>query len=178
MDELEAIYDFIAEFSTVPKPNILRGYEKVNVLPKTANYCVFELDDLERRGSNIQTWADTETTYRRLLEFSVIIDFVNADRAAAAISARNLEIIARSLTGLAFFKERGLAVEYATQEYLPVVSDDNEYTHRFRVHLHLSKWEDVTVTEQTAKETRLNFVVNVDAGEKVTNTPPKLTINS
>lgn len=163
MSDLEAVYDFITNFTDVPAENVLRGYEQRNALPPDEDFCIFDMDDLERVGTNIQTWTDTTTTLSRLLNFSVLIDFIGNDREKQAQRASAVEILSRSLEGNAFFKKYGLSLLYAeTPQYLPYIYESNAYTHRYRVTIRLSKWECITLTEQTAQEVTVNKIVNVD----------------
>lgn len=163
MSTLDAVYDFITQFTDVAPANVLRGYGQRNALPPDQDFCIFEMDDLERVGSNGQTWTDTTTTLSRLLNFSVIIDFIGNNRETQAKRAANIEILSRSLEGAAFFDAYDLSLLYAeTPQYLPYIYESNAYTHRYRVTLRFCKWEELTLTEQTAQEVTVNNIVNVD----------------
>lgn len=168
MDDLAAVYSFVQAFTGMSPDRIYQGYNRNIVLPKSQDYCVIEIDELERRGTNIQTWTDTGTTLKRLLDFSVIIDFIGYEQQTVSDRAAALEIVARSLEARDFFKAYSLAPLYASHEYLPMVDDTNNYTHRYRVKLRLAKYEQVTLSTETAKEARLKYIVNVDVMKKET----------
>lgn len=168
---LEDVYDFLVAFLPGLDPDhILQGYNTRTVLPRTEDFCIISVADEGRTGSNVQTYTDDETTLARLLNATIELDFIGNDMEKQRRRASVVEIVARSLEGYDFFKKRGLYCNYADgPEYLPYVYEDNQYTHRFRVNLHLTKWERVTIPQQTANKVEATRIVNVDTYK----TPPE-----
>lgn len=164
---LEEVYDFIKQFIDIDPENILQGYTQAQTLPKEQDFCILSFGDFERPGSNVQTWTDTETTLNRLINYSVLVDFIGLDNETQRKRASVVETIARSLEGAAFFKVYNIALNYGDGfQYLPYIYEDRSYSHRYRVTLHFSKWEAVTLAEQTAASVKPGDIVNVDAKYK------------
>lgn len=167
MDNLAAVYDFVKEFTDIPEGNIIQGYNMRTALPQEQDFCILEMDELERVGTNVQSWTDEETTLHRLLRFTVICDFIGLDQQVQERRASVVETLGRSFEGAEFFKQYGMNLNYATTpQYLPYVYDANQYSHRYRVGLSFTQWQDVTLQRTTASKVSVDRMVNVDTYEE------------
>lgn len=163
MFDLVPVVEFVKQFTDIDADNILQGYSTRTVLPRDQDFCIVSTNDFERVGTNVQTWDNTSTTIRRLIRYSVIVDFIGLDRDKQAERASRIEILARSLEGFHFFKEREIGLLYANSpQYMPFIYDSKEYSHRYRVELWLEQWNTVKLEQQTAARVEVSKIVNVD----------------
>lgn len=163
MFDLVPVVDFVKQFTDIDGDHILQGYSTRTGLPREQDFCIISNNDFERVGTNVQSWTDTATTIRRLIRYSVLIDFIGLDRNKQAERASTVEILARSLEGGHFFKGRDIGLLYAdAPQYLPYIYESKEYSHRYRVQLWLEQWNTVTLEEQTAARIDISRIVNVD----------------
>lgn len=160
---LEHVYDFLVAFLPELDPDhILQGYNTRTVLPRTEDFCIISMGDIGRVGTNVSNYTDEAACLSTLHQYTVLVDFISTDREAAQRRAFSLETVSRSLEGQAFLDRFRIYMNYADgAEYLPYVYTDDSYTHRFRVTLHLTRWDTVTISTQTANKADPK-VVNVD----------------
>ena len=163
---LEAVNDYILKFTDVVQDNLFRGYQNSTTLPQTQDYTMYYYGDNSRIGTNVDEFKDTKTIVHTLREYTVNIDFCGDDQAKIQQRATNLAVLGRSFYSVDFFKTFGIAFNYAEDvKYLPFVDETEQYVHRYRIVLHLTRWDSVTVTQETAIHADV-YVENVDAHHK------------
>ena len=97
-----------------------------------------------------------------LREYIINIDFCGDDREKLAKRATTLAIVGRSFVGCNFFNEYGITLDYAEDvQYLPYVDEEQQYIHRYRIVLHLSRWDSVVIPQESAN-TLSAYIENVD----------------
>ena len=138
---LEAVNDFILQYTDVVQDNLFRGYQNRSTLPQVNDYTMFYEQTINRKGTNVDTYSDTKVEIKTLREYTVNIDFCGADEESLAERAKTLAVIGRSFVGCDFFKSRGITLAYA---------EDVQYIHRYRIVLHLTRWDSVVLPQQTA----------------------------
>ena len=104
-----------------------------------------------RIGTNVDEIRDKETEIKSLREYTMNIDFCGDNQESLMQRAKNLAIIGRSNFGCDFFKNYGIELNYAEDvQYLPFVDEEQQYIHRYRIVVHLSRWDSVILPQQTA----------------------------
>ena len=148
---LEAVNDYILQYTDVQQDNLFRGYQNRSALPQTQDYTMYWLGDNTRIGTNVDEYKDFEATIHALREYTVNIDFCGDDQSSIEKRATNLAVLGRSYISVNFFKTYGITFNYAEEvKYLPFVDETEQYVHRYRIVLHLSRWDNVIVPQQTA----------------------------
>lgn len=148
---LEAVNDFILQYTDVVQDNLFRGYQNRSTLPQVNDYTMFYEQTINRKGTNVDTYSDTKVEINTLREYTVNIDFCGVDEEALAERAKTLAVIGRSFVGCDFFTSRGITLAYAEDvQYLPFVDEEQQYIHRYRIVLHLTRWDSVVLPQQTA----------------------------
>ena len=151
MSVLEAVNDFILQYTDVVQNNLFAGYQNRSTLPQINDYTFYYEQSVNRIGTNVDDVKDTKTTVNSLREYVVNIDFCGDDQDALAKRAMNLAILGRSLYGCNFFKGYGITLNYAEDvQYLPFVDEEQQYIHRYRIVIHLTRWDSVILPQQTA----------------------------
>lgn len=158
-DLRKAIYNFLKQYlqPTVNPNAILWGNQNNISLPAGTNdYCIFYIQNQIRHGTNTEDYdPDAETlTLRESSEIIVRVDCyatsVNGVSGInAQIRAHNLELLTRSSVACAFFKEYGLYPLYAdSPQDTTIISDSNNYLHRWTINLHLNFTNSLTVSQE------------------------------
>lgn len=155
----------------VEQDRLYRGYENRNALPKVQDYTVYAVASTARIGTNVNDFAqaadDDTLTTKVLREYAVDVDFFSGKQETAQQRAAQVEAIARCYIGVDFFEKDNIGLNYADDaQYLPYTDLTEQYVHRYRVTLHLTVWEAVTVNQQYANEVVLQRVENIDAHHK------------
>ena len=147
----EAVNDFILKYTDVVQDNLYRGYQNHSTLPQVNDYTMFYEMSENRIGTNVDEIRDTEAEIKSLREYTMNIDFCGDIQESLVERAKRLAIIGRSFVGCDFFKSYGITLNYAEDvQYLPFVDEEQQYIHRYRIVLHLSRWDNVVVPQQTA----------------------------
>lgn len=168
---LEAVYDFITTYaSNVVADNVFRGWQNRMALPQTQNFIVISIQDTMRIGTNVVDYtqsAQGNITNQTLREYTVDIDFCNIDQEIAQEQASTIETLGRSDIGVTFFNNyTGLSLNYADDmEYMPYVDEQDQYLPRYRVSLHLTQWDQTTLTQDYFNSVNLR-VENIDTHHK------------
>ena len=158
----EAVNDFILKYTDVVQDNLYRGYQNRSTLPQTNDYTMFYEMSENRIGTNVDEIRDKETEIKSLREYTMNIDFCGDNQESLMQRAKNLAIIGRSNFGCDFFKNYGIELNYAEDvQYLPFVDEEQQYIHRYRIVLHLSRWDSVVLPQETANAVSA-YIENVD----------------
>ena len=148
---LEAVNDFILQYTDVVQDNLFRGYQNRSTLPQVNDYTLYYEQSVNRIGTNVDEVKNTETEIKSLREYTVNIDFCGDDQEKLAERATDIAILGRSFYGCNFFKGYGVNLDYAEDvQYLPFVDEEQQYIHRYRIVLHLTRWDSVVLPQQTA----------------------------
>lgn len=158
----EAVNDFILQYTDVVQDNLYRGYQNRSTLPQVNDYTMFYEMSENRIGTNVDEIRDTEAEIKSLREYTINIDFCGDNQESLMQRAKNLAIIGRSNFGCDFFKNYGITLNYAEDvQYLPFVDEEQQYIHRYRIILHLSRWDSVVLPQETANAVSA-YIENVD----------------
>lgn len=158
----EAVNDFILKYTDVAQDNLYQGYQNRSTLPQINDWTMYYDQSINRIGTNVEQYSDTEVTLYTLREYIVNIDFCGDDREKLAKRATTLAIVGRSFVGCNFFNEYGITLDYAEDvQYLPFVDEEQQYIHRYRIVLHLSRWDSVVIPQESAN-TLSAYIENVD----------------
>jgi hypothetical protein len=171
MNIMEAVYDFVVFFCPVLQAdNVFIGYQNRSMLPDVQKYAVITLEDTTRIGTNVgddmQSSANIYTT-KALREYVVGIDLCSNNQFEAQELAQRLEIIGRDFRSTDFFSEYEVSCNYTEDiKYLPFVDGTEQYVQRYRVTLHLTMWNSMSVPQEYAEKVKLGRVENIDAHHK------------
>lgn len=162
MELLEAVNDYILQYTDVAQDNLYRGYQNRATLPQVDDYTMYWQDNAVRIGTNVDVFTDTEVNINALHEKIVTIDFCGSNKETVESRAKTLAVLGRSYISCDYFKKLGFNFNYADDvQYLPFTDENEQWVHRYRIVLHLTEWDKVTLTQQTAKEV-VPRVVDVD----------------
>ena len=163
MDLLEAVNDYILQYTDVVQDNLYRGYQNRATLPKTDDYTMYYMDSFERVGTNVDEFTESqEVSINTLQEKVVNIDFCSNEQEVAETHAKNLAVLGRSYLSCKFFKELGFNFNFADDmQYLPFVDENEQWVHRYRIVLHLTEWDNLTLPQPNTEIVEMK-VVNVD----------------
>lgn len=167
---LDAVYDFVLTYApNAIGDNIFRGWENRMALPQTQNFIVISIQDTLRIGTNVVDYSQSaqgNISNQTLREYIVDIDFCNIDQETAQTQASTIETLGRSDIGVTFFNNNGASLNYADDmEFLPYTDEQDQYLHRYRVSLHLTQWDQTTLTQDYFNSVNLR-VENIDAHHK------------
>lgn len=158
----EAVNDFILQYTDVVQDNLYRGYQNRSTLPQVNDYTMFYEMSENRIGTNVDEIRDTEAEIKSLREYTMNIDFCGDNQESLLERAKRLAIIGRSYFGCDFFKSYGITLNYAEDvQYLPFVDEEQQYIYRYRIVLHLSRWDSVVLPQETANAVSA-YIENVD----------------
>ena len=160
---LKAVNNYILQYTDVQQDNLFRGYQNRSALPKTQDYTMYWISDIKRVGTNVDEVKDLKTDVHALNEYKVTIDFCGNNQATLEERAASLAVLGRSFYSVNYFKTYGITFLYAEDvQYLPYVDEQSQYVHRYRIVLHLSRWDTVTINQETAIHANV-YVENVDS---------------
>ena len=156
-----ALYAFLERYIT-PSVNsdcIFLGSQENMVLPEGEDYVIYQVIQQIRHGTTTESY-NAEKELLELKELNEIIvkvdcyaDSTNStDNDAllrAQIRANNLNLLFRSSVACSFFKSYGISALYAEDATdTTLISDSNQYLHRWSVNIHLSMPNTVTVVQE------------------------------
>lgn len=160
---LEAVNDFILEYTDIEQDKLFRGWQNRMALPSDQEYCLYYLSSTKRIGTNTKNWSDFVADVNTLREYVVTIDINDIDSERAMNRAATLETIARSYLGTTFFKKRNCGLLYADDiRYMPFTDENHQYIYRYLVDLHLTAWNKAQVPQDSAIEVKIDKFINVD----------------
>ena len=156
-----ALYAFLERYIT-PSVNsdcIFLGSQQNMVLPEGEDYVIYQVIQQIRHGTTTESY-NAEKELLELKELNEIIvkvdcyaDSTNStDNDAllrAQIRANNLNLLFRSSVACSFFKSYGISALYAEDATdTTLISDSNQYLHRWSVNIHLSMPNTLTVVQE------------------------------
>lgn len=178
---ISALYEFLCTYITpeVDPSQVLTGDAQNMVLPENEDYIIFTVVSQMRHGTTAEHYdADSETlALKELNEVTVKVDcYADSTNSSeddailrAQIRANNLHTLFRSSVAPEFFRRYGISALYADDATnTTLVSDSNQYLHRWSVNLHLSFKNTVTVPQPgfTKMQVVMNSIVTQEEAEK------------
>lgn len=167
LDVLGAVYDFLTEY--IGAENIVRGWQNRSALPADVDYVVLTLINAERTGTNThKSDPESETeTISMLNHYSVQVDFCGDDETEVMQLAAKLVLLARDGLAVDFFNGKGMSCRYADDpRSVPFTNDQNQWTMRYSVTLHLAAWENVELASDYFGSVNVQ-IENVDVHHRV-----------
>lgn len=150
---------------------IYLGQQNNAALPTTREHVVFFIASTRRIGTNIgaQLVSDEgKTSTASYREYTVNVDFCDADYARSLQRAEHFETLGRSTVGVDFFKKNyDIALLYCdNMQFLPYVDDTNQYINRYRLPLHLAYWTTYEYPTEYFDKVAITRLENVDTHHK------------
>ena len=156
-----ALYAFLERYITpsISSDCIFLGSQQNMVLPEGEDYIIYQIIQQIRHGTTTEKY-DPDNELLELKELNEIIvkvdcyaDSTNStDNDAllrAQIRANNLNLLFRSSVACSFFKSYDISALYAEDATdTTLISDSNQYLHRWSVNIHLSMPNTVTVVQE------------------------------
>lgn len=176
-----ALYEFLTTYiiPAIEPTQVLAGDQQNMVLPENEDYIIFTVVSQMRHGTTAEHYdADSETlALKELNEVTVKVDcYADSTNSSeddailrAQIRANNLHTLFRSSVAPEFFRRYGISALYADDATnTTLVSDSNQYLHRWSVNLHLGFKNTVTVPQPGFTEMKvvMNSIVTQEEAEK------------
>ncbi len=148
--------DTVARFLLAYAPgqtedHLFRGNQNRMALPDVQDFTIFDIAGTQRIGTNVGSYAQAANSiYETLVlrEYTVQIDFFAEDHKTAAARATAIESLGRSYVGVKFFEQYGITLTYCDDaQYIPYTDLSEQYVYRYRITMHLTKWENYETSE-------------------------------
>ena len=175
-----ALYEFLTTYITpaIEPTQILAGDQQNMVLPENEDYIIFTIVSQMRHGTTSEDYdPDGETlSLHELNEVVVKVDcYADSTNSTqddailrAQIRANNLNTLFRSSVAPDFFKRYGISALYADDaQNTTLVSDSQQYLHRWTVNLHLCFKSSVVVPQPgfTKMDVKMNSIITAAEAE-------------
>ena len=175
-----ALYEFLTTYITpaIEPTQVLAGDQQNMVLPENEDYIIFTIVSQMRHGTTSEDYdPDGETlSLHELNEVVVKVDcYADSTNSTqddailrAQIRANNLNTLFRSSVAPDFFKRYGISALYADDaQNTTLVSDSQQYLHRWTVNLHLCFKSSVVVPQPgfTKMDVKMNSIITAAEAE-------------
>ena len=175
-----ALYEFLTTYITpkIDPTQILAGDQQNMVLPENEDYVIYTVSGQIRHGTTSEDYdPDGETlALHELNEVVVKVDcYADSTNSTqddailrAQIRANNLNTLFRSSVAPDFFKSYGISALYADDaQNTTLLSDSQQYLHRWTVNLHLSFKSSVVIPQPgfTAMKVKMNSIITAAEAE-------------
>lgn len=175
-----ALYEFLTTYTTpaIEPTQVLAGDQQNMVLPENEDYIIFTIVSQMRHGTTSEDYdPDGETlSLHELNEVVVKVDcYADSTNSTqddailrAQIRANNLNTLFRSSVAPDFFKRYGISALYADDaQNTTLVSDSQQYLHRWTVNLHLCFKSSVVVPQPgfTKMDVKMNSIITAAEAE-------------
>lgn len=175
-----ALYEFLTTYitPTIEPTQVLAGDQQNMVLPENEDYIIFTVVSQMRHGTTSEDYdPDGETlSLHELNEVVVKVDcYADSTNSTqddailrAQIRANNLNTLFRSSVAPDFFKRYGISALYADDaQNTTLVSDSQQYLHRWTVNLHLCFKSSVVVPQPgfTKMDVKMNSIITAAEAE-------------
>lgn len=175
-----ALYEFLTTYLTpaIEPTQVLAGDQQNMVLPENEDYVIYTVSGLTRHGTTSEDYdPDGETlSLHELNEVVVKVDcYADSTNSTqddailrAQIRANNLNTLFRSSVAPDFFKRYGISALYADDaQNTTLVSDSQQYLHRWTVNLHLCFKSSVVVPQPgfTKMDVKMNSIITAAEAE-------------
>lgn len=173
-----ALYEFLTTYITpaIEPTQVLAGDQQNMVLPENEDYVIYTVSGQIRHGTTSEDYdPDGETlSLHELNEVVVKVDcYADSTNSTqddailrAQIRANNLNTLFRSSVAPDFFKRYGISALYADDaQNTTLVSDSQQYLHRWTVSLHLCFKSSVVVPQPGFTEMGININSIITAAE-------------
>lgn len=154
---ITAIGNFLRQYvqPAIDSDCVLLGNMPNMVLPEDNDYIIFNILSVIRHGTTHESY-DAENEALTLTEtseatiqvdcYATVKDTSDIGLLNAQIRAHNIEMLFRSSVACDYFKDYGIRPLYAdTPQNTTIVSDSNNYLHRWTVNLHINFANSFTV---------------------------------
>lgn len=175
-----ALYEFLTTYITpaIEPTQVLAGDQQNMVLPENEDYVIYTVSSLTRHGTTSEDY-DPEGETLSLHELNEVVvkvdcyaDSTNSTQddaiLRAQIRANNLNTLFRSSVAPDFFKRYGISALYADDaQNTTLVSDSQQYLHRWTVSLHLCFKSSVVVPQPgfTKMGIKMNSIITAAEAE-------------
>lgn len=175
-----ALYEFLTTYITpaIEPTQVLAGDQQNMVLPENEDYVIYTVSGLTRHGTTSEDY-DPEGETLSLHELNEVVvkvdcyaDSTNSTQddaiLRAQIRANNLNTLFRSSVAPDFFKRYGISALYADDaQNTTLVSDSQQYLHRWTVSLHLCFKSSVVVPQPgfTKMDVKMNSIITAAEAE-------------
>ena len=175
-----ALYEFLTTYITpaIEPTQVHAGDQQNMVLPENEDYIIFTVVSQMRHGTTSEDYdPDGETlSLHELNEVVVKVDcYADSTNSTqddailrAQIRANNLNTLFRSSVAPDFFKRYGISALYADDaQNTTLVSDSQQYLHRWTVNLHLCFKSSVVVPQPgfTKMDVKMNSIITAAEAE-------------
>ena len=175
-----ALYAFLRTYITpaIEPTQILAGDQQNMVLPENEDYVIYTVSGQIRHGTTSEDYdPDGETlSLHELNEVVVKVDcYADSTNSTqddailrAQIRANNLNTLFRSSVAPEFFKRYGISALYADDaQNTTLVSDSQQYLHRWTVGLHLCFKSSVVIPQPgfTKMDIKMNSIITAAEAE-------------
>ena len=175
-----ALYEFLTTYITpaIEPTQVLAGDQQNMVLPENEDYIIFTVVSQMRHGTTSEDYdPDGETlSLHELNEVVVKVDcYADSTNSTqddailrAQIRANNLNTLFRASVAPDFFKRYGISALYADDaQNTTLVSDSQQYLHRWTVSLHLCFKSSVVVPQPgfTKMGIKMNSIITAAEAE-------------
>ena len=175
-----ALYEFLTTYITpaIEPTQVLAGDQQNMVLPENEDYVIYTVSGLTRHGTTSEDYdPDGETlSLHELNEVVVKVDcYADSTNSTqddailrAQIRANNLNTLFRSSVAPDFFKRYGISALYADDaQNTTLVSDSQQYLHRWTVSLYLCFKSSVVVPQPgfTKMDVKMNSIITAAEAE-------------
>lgn len=148
-----AVESFLLNFSTpelADVAHVIPGFVNDQSFPSDGKeYCVYTPLFMTRRGTGVEDWSEGQLEQMNYLEYVETvwqIDCFSKSMVFAQQMAQTFELIARTPTGVDFFKPLYIDCLYAEGlRNLSFVLDSKKYVSRWSLELHLGFWKQIQV---------------------------------
>lgn len=138
----EALFDFVALSSlpSIPHENIIRAWQnRAHPPAKSKELIILTLIMQDRRGTNIETFADDVMTSTELAVYRFQVDCYSAKPEIARQRAMTISHTARTSLGIRFFSERGIGCNFTTNARdMTGVGETEEFNPRWMIEIQLA----------------------------------------
>ena len=175
-----ALYEFLTTYITpaIDPSQVLAGDQQNMVLPENEDYVIYTVSGLTRHGTTSEDY-DPDGEMLSLHELNEVVvkvdcyaDSTNSTQddaiLRAQIRANNLNTLFRSSVAPDFFKRYGISALYADDaQNTTLVSDSQQYLHRWTVNLHLCFKSSVVVPQPgfTKMDVKMNSIITAAEAE-------------
>lgn len=166
IDVLDAVYDYVLEFTDTPAEILYKGYQNRMSLPSTTpDYAVIAIVGSVRHGTNTGETSVDENgnmVIKSMREYTINIDFSSYDQLVIQNRGGTLETLGRSSISVDFFADKDISFLYSDDlQYLPFTDDAKQLMHRYRLVVHLSVWETTAINKEYFDKVEMR-IENVD----------------
>lgn len=159
---LEAVFDYVKEFSGLEEDSIFQGGNNMSALPKKKSFAVINLLNIMQVGTNEEEYTEQGVRITSTLQASVQVDVYGNSLEEAQNTMQPLQSLFRGTVACDFFIPLGFTPLYADDVKPVFITDSsNQYVPRVTTTLYFAYKNIIEKTYDTFTSANLD-VVNVD----------------